>query len=534
MFPIYIDQAGYFPGEKKKAVAVTPCKTFCVKDLSGNVCFEGNFVLLGEDELSGDTLWQGDFSAFDIPGRYYIESDVGISATFDIGEKVYDKLMYDVMHAFYFLRCGCALEEKHAGMFTHAACHTSVACEWDNHDVKKRILGGWHDAGDYGRYVTPGAVAVAHLLYAFELYPNVFEKLHLNIPESDNHLPDILNECKYELDWLLQMQRDDGAVYHKLTTAQHAPFVMPEEDKAQLYMLPVTTIATADLAAVCALASRIYRPYDAAYANTLLLAAGKSYKWLIENPWFLPTYNPKGCGTGGYYERDDLSNRFWASAEMYATTGEESFYSDMEKLYKLPFPKAAFGYGEVGGLGQLALLTTPFHLEEKLKCEMKNSFIGEAEQLKEIADGCGYGSAMSESDYCWGSNMILMKHAMTFAVADWLENGSRFREYILSQLHVLMGVNAMGISYVTCNGDYAYKNPHLRPAYADGIEETIPGMVSGGPNRHPGDATARELIKPGTPPMKCFADHWNCYSLNEITIYWNSPTVFALAAVMQK
>lgn len=534
MYQVYVNQAGYYPGEKKMAVICQPAEHFAVEDMQGNICYYGKWEVFGLDELSQDTVYQGDFSDFQVPGRYVIRCDQGVSASFEIGTHVYDKLMYDVMRAFYFLRCGCALEEKHAGVYTHDACHTGMAAEWENHDVKKRILGGWHDAGDYGRYVTPGAVAVAQLLYAFMFFPDVFVNLELNIPETGNHLPDILNECKWELDWLLQMQREDGAVYHKLTTARHAPFVMPEEDKEQLYLLPITTIAAADFAAVCALASRVYRAYDVAYANTLLFAAQKTYRWLEENPYFISAQNPRGCGTGGYGERDDLSNRYWAAAEMFATTGEQTFFDQVVRLRKLPFPRLALGWGEVAGMGQMALLTSKFPVGKGMLEMIRSEIIQEAERLQKVADGCGYRAAMTEYDYVWGSNMPLMHHGMTMIVADWLENGDRFRACMLEQLHVLMGVNAMGISYVTGNGEYAYNNPHLRPAYADGIDACMPGMVSGGPNRHPGDAVAREYIKPGTPPMKSYIDHYGSYSMNEITIYWNSPVVFVLAAIMHQ
>lgn len=139
---------------------------------------------------------------------------------------------------------------------------------------------------------------------------------------------------------------------------------------------------------------------------------------------------------------------------------------------------------------------------------------------------------MVENDYHWGSNMVLMQHGMIFALCDALEQGSRWRSYAAAQVHVLLGVNALGYSYVTGCGEFAYNNPHLRPAYADGIEACMPGMVSGGPNRFPADEVGRILVPEGTPPMKCFVDHVGCYSLNEITIYWNSPTVFVLAYLL--
>ena len=96
-------------------------------------------------------------------------------------------------------------------------------------------------------------------------------------------------------------------------------------------------------------------------------------------------------------------------------------------------------------------------------------------------------------------------------------------------LHYLLGANALGISYVTGVGEFRCNYPHLRPAFADRIEECIPGMVAGGPNRHLSDPFAKQIIPEGTAPMKCYADDTASYSLNEITIYWNSPAVFVLA-----
>ena len=535
MFPIYVNQAGYFPGHRKICFSAEEMHSFQLINMQGEVCFNGEFRFFGFDELSGDRVYQGDFSAFDVPGRYRICSGEKVSAVFQIDEHVYDQLLYDVMRGFYYLRCGCALEEKHAGKFTHKACHISDAMVWDDREKKKSIIGGWHDAGDYGRYVGPGAVALSHLLYAFMLYPDALKCLHLNIPESGNGQPDVLNECRWELDFILKMQREDGAVYHKLTTAHFAGFVMPEDDKADQFLLPVSSIAAADFAAICALASRVYREYDADYAEMLLNAARKTYRWLQENPEFLNFKNPEGCGTGGYGERDDDSNRFWAAAEMYAVTGEEKYLADAKQQMKNhPLSLTALGWGDVGGMGAMALLTCEKPVEESLKTQIQTEMIEKAKMLRETAGECGYHCAMDECEYNWGSNMILMHHGMTMMFADWLNGSNEYYEWALSQLHVLMGANALGISYVTGNGEYAYNYPHLRPAQADNIEECIPGMVAGGPNRHLNDRDhSKELVRLGTPPMKCYADDWRCYSLNEITIYWNSPVVFVLAAALQ-
>ena len=87
----------------------------------------------------------------------------------------------------------------------------------------------------------------------------------------------------------------------------------------------------------------------------------------------------------------------------------------------------------------------------------------------------------------------------------------------------------MHTSYVTGFGTHAFRNPHNRVTACDGIDEPIPGEVSGGPSYPPLDPRGEELVPKGSAPQYCYADHVDCYSLNEITIYWNSSAVFAAA-----
>ena len=525
-FGIFVNQAGYYPESVKLAVMPFECGEFRVVDGSGNCRYSGKTECFGFDQASGDTVYRADFSDFREEGEYRVVAGDRTSALFSIGKNVYDKVFHDTAKAFYYLRCGCGLEEKYAGVYRHGSCHSSPALLWSDRSVSLDVTGGWHDAGDYGRYVTPGACAAAHLLYAFRLFPSAFEKLELNIPKEG--MPDILSEVKYELEWLLKMQRRDGGVYHKATTALHAPFVMPEEDTAQMYVFDVSSMAAADLAAVSALACGIYREYDSDFSDRLFAAAKRSLDWLDSNPEFIGFSNPEGNNTGGYGQRDDCSNRYWAYAEMYALTGERQYRDKTMELMGKGFPLTALGYGEVGGFGSLAYLLSSRAKSEETVIMLKKAFNDHAEKLKEISDKCGYGAAMRPVDYHWGSNMSVMKNGMIFAINDYLNGDRSGREYAGRQLDYLLGVNALGISYVTGNGEFRCNYPHLRPAFADGIEECIPGMVAGGPNGRPADPYALEVIREGTPPMKCYADDTASYSLNEITIYWNSPAVFVL------
>ncbi len=534
---IFVNQSGYFKNGPKKAVIAFPCEKFQVRDERNHVVYEGETKHFGLDIASMDNVYQADFSDFQETGRFFLSSEGHRCEIFEISDKPYDQLLYDTMRAFYYLRCGCALEEKYAGEFVHSACHTGMAVEWFDHSVSKEVTGGWHDAGDYGRYITAGACALAHLLFTYKMYGESLKNLFLNIPESGRKTPDFLSECRYELQWMLKLQKEDGGVYHKVTTARHASFIMPQEDLGQLYLLPVSSMATADFVGVCALGEEIYREYDAVFADQLREAATKSYGWLLEHPEFVGFKNPEGCGTGEYGEWNDLSNRFWAAAAMYAMTGLECYEKDMRTAGEAEFPKAELGYGEVGGFGLLAYLLCEQKKDENLVAQYKEIFQKAAESAANLADSCGYAVSMNEKMFYWGSNMRVMKMGMLFGIADYLrvdwKKKKALSEYAQDQLNYLMGVNALGISYVSGNGSHCINQPHLRPAHADGIEKCIPGMVSGGANKGLQDGRAKELVKPETPPMKCFADHVDCYSLNEITIYWNSPTVATLAYLLQ-
>lgn len=156
-----------------------------------------------EDPLCGETLYSVDFGSVQEAGKYYLEGAGEKSDTFAVGRDVLAGVHNAMIKALYYQRCGCALEEKYAGAYVHAACHMADSEVYGESGHMLKAQGGWHDAGDYGRYITPGAVAVAHLLYAYKLYPQAFAE-GLNIPESGNGVADVLNECRYELEWMLE------------------------------------------------------------------------------------------------------------------------------------------------------------------------------------------------------------------------------------------------------------------------------------------------------------------------------------------
>jgi endoglucanase len=547
MKEIYNNQVGYFKGDRKKAVLNFEAPEFSVLNEKGECVFNGIPKHFGTDEISGEDTYVADFSDLKETGKYRVAADGVTGAAFEVSDNVYDKLMHDICKCFYFLRCGAALDKEYAGVYYHEPCHLSKATVYGEDVPPVDVTGGWHDAGDYGRYSTAGAVAVAHLLYGVRFFKGLLNtKFDIPAEKGDNgNLPDILAEVKVELDFLMKMQRENGSVWHKVTTFNHAPFIMPEEDTAELFLFNVSSIATADIAAVFALAYSIYKDYDKAYADKLLERSKLAYKWLKENPEALLFKNAEGSNTGEYGEAEDFSNRFWAACSLYEVTGDKEFYNDAlaqkknlqdfeAKNGKIGFQGDIFtclGWADVAGLGSLSL----FLLDEnnELKDFAGESFISEANRLCKLTTKNGFGLCMDKKDFIWGSNMELLKYLMVLTVADKvLETGDKYKAAITSGVDYILGCNSMNTSYVTGNGERAYKNPHLRPTAVDDIEEPWPGLVSGGPNIGLQDERAQEVPKDSA-PMKCYYDHIDCYSLNEITIYWNSPLVFVMAGILE-
>jgi len=167
---------------------------------------------------------------------------------FEIRDDVYEELFGELFRMLYRQRCGVEIPEGAGGAFAHGACHLQRARVYGE-DRSADVHGGWHDAGDYGRYVVPGAKTVMDLFLALAWAPARGDGF--GIPESGSGVPDLLSEARWELEWMLRMQDEQtGGVWHKVTGASFPGFVMPEEETWEMILSPVSTAATADFAAV--------------------------------------------------------------------------------------------------------------------------------------------------------------------------------------------------------------------------------------------------------------------------------------------
>jgi endoglucanase len=533
---IRVGQIGLLPGRPKIASITSRASTFVVHPAGGDaVAFSGTLSNSRNDPASGDIIQLADFSALSKPGTYFIALDTGErSNPFSIAPGIYAEPLRLAMRAFYGQRCGCAVNLGDG--YAHPRCHLNGAFHrssgrsgpFGNH-------GGWHDAGDYGRYVVNSGITTGTLLWAWEMYGHDLAHLQLRIPESGGRTPDVLAEIRWNLNWMLSLQDADGGVWHTQTSEQFCGFVMPQNDSTVSYVIGTgvapykSTCATADLAAVAAIAARCYAPYDAAFALQCLAAARKAWEWCHANPAVLFA-NPEGVATGGYEDNDCGDEMLWATAELYRTTGELHYQQAFSEAL-LPgfahFDIEAPNWGTVSSLACWTYVLSRRNSSDKLSDAIRDSTLKTAENLVIRTTQNGYGNTLALDDYVWGSNSLAANHSMLLLVAFHFSPHQEFLNTALANLHYLFGRNCFGVSWMTHVGTRPFMHPHHRPSAADHIDAPWPGLLSGGPNAHPGDPIARQL--PQQPPMRMWVDDQGAYSMNEIAINWNAPLVFALA-----
>jgi endoglucanase len=393
-------------------------------------------------------------------------------------------------------------------------------------DKKLEVKGGWHDAGDYGRYVVSGAKAAADLMLAYSLYPDAFDD-DLGIPESGNEIPDVLDEVKYELDWLFKMQNSEGGVYHKVTCANFPSFVMPEEETEELIVTPVSTTATADFAAVMAMASTVFAPFDMPYSQRCLDAATRASNYLDKHQGIEGAKNPDGIVTGEYPDQNDADERLWAYAELFKATGDTVYDDEFSSLMSggSATCNTDLGWQGVGAYAGYAYLSADKN-KGKFYDVVHASFMAGIADIEATASTDSYNCSLKE--YPWGSNMTVANNGMLLLLFDKVENSNKGDAVAREQLNYLLGTNGTGYCFLTGFGTLSPKNPHHRPSQAK--KAAVPGMLAGGPNQNLEDPYAQNVLT-GTAPALCYADSDQAFSLNEVTIYWNSPLVFLFAYV---
>jgi endoglucanase len=516
---VLVNQSGYYPGQEKVAVVdASFTGSFRITDvITGTSVFEAKSGDIIPSPFSSKVRTILDFTSFNQPGEYRIETENGsASHVFTIGENVLAPLALTALEAFYLQRSTPGHPD------TLVLVHASAASEDRPEGTVISSPGGWYDAGDYNKYIVNASYTTGLILAGYEKYPGYSQNDRL------------LDEMMYNLEWSLTMQDPaDGGVYHKLTTPEFEGFIRPEECKKPRYVVQKSVTATLDFAASMAQAARIYKNVEkyAGPAIRMEQAAEAAFLWALDNPDSLynqfrmnENFSP-AIQTGAYGDRSARDEFFWASCELYLTTGKDAYLK--KAMEYAPGKFTAPTWGNVDGLGYFALLT-----HDKAPHAMKEQVIAFCDSIISLATEASFASSYGNSvrDFFWGCLSESCSSNAISLLYGYRLNGNR--DYLLQAYHnmdYLLGINPLGYCYVTGTGSKSPVNPHHRLAATDDIPGPLPGFLVGGPNPAKQDG----CFYPSELPDESYVDVVESYASNEIAINWNA-TLLHLAIALQE
>jgi endoglucanase len=567
---VLVNELGYLPNAAKIATvktAATAPMAWELLDSAGSIVEKGKTQVFGADAASGDFVHEIDFSGVKTVGQGYtlrVGANADKSWPFAISPELYKKLKYESLAYFYHNRSGIEIALPYAGdaSLAHPAGHVgdkSVKClPGSGCDYALDAAGGWYDAGDHGKYVVNGGISVWTLLNEYERAKFVgssvadFGDGKLKIPEGNNKVPDLLDEARYELEFLLKMQVPPGKpragmVHHKLTDADWTGLgTAPNEDTQPRYLHAPSTAATLNLAATAAQGARIWKSIDPAFAAKCLAAAEVAWVAAKANPKiYAPTSDDKG---GGSYADEDTSDEFyWAAAELFVTTAKPEYKRFLASSpHDARFRTEAGGHlssmnwGSTDALGQISLALVPSTLDAATVKRMRARIVAAADGYSKVEQGEGYRTALqrtAQGQYVWGSNSFVLNNLIVLGLAYDFTKEQKYLDGVATGMDYLLGRNPLGQSYVSGYGDKPLENPHHRFwAYqANNKFPHVPaGVVSGGPNSTIDDPYSKAAGLRGCAPEKCYVDNIEAYSVNEITINWNAPLAWVAAFLDEK
>ncbi|MBO4275183.1 glycoside hydrolase family 9 protein, partial [Microbispora triticiradicis] len=563
---IKVNQVAYAPGAAKQATVVnssTSPLTWSLLDGSDQVVATGTTTVFGQDAPSGDTVHKIDFSSYTGTGTNFVLT-VGneSSRPFDIGADAWKKLPYDALAFFYHQRSGIAINGQYVGgQYARPAGHLNVSPNQGDDNVPCRtscgytldVRGGWYDAGDHGKYVVNGGMSAWQLVNVYERAkyvsgadPAAFGDGTMAIPERGNGVPDILDEARWEIDFMLKMQVPDG---RPLAGMAHAKIhdqawtglpLRPDQDPQPRLLSAPTTAATLNLAASAAQCARVWASIDSVFSSRCLTAAEKAYAAAKANPSIIaPSSDDQG---GGSYVDTKVTDEFyWAAAELYVTTGKQTYRDALtgsSLYYGRSFTNEGAQWSEVGSLGDITLALVPNGLTSTIGTQLRSRFVSNGDTLLTAMRNQGYPVpfAPSGGGYIWGSNNLILNNAALLALAYDFSGQERFRNGVFETMAYEFGRNPLGQSYVTGYGDQPSRNVHHR-FWAHQLDSSLPiappGALAGGPNSGLQDPVAQERLG-GCKPQRCYLDDINAWSVNEVAINWNAVLAWVSAWTAEK
>jgi endoglucanase len=502
---IKVNTVGFESSWRKVAIFNLPPQQARVVDLqTGQVALTiapEQVQARGIDAASQDPVWQVDLSALTRPGRYRLLGAGASSDPFVVGEQIYRPALAAGLKSFYFQRCRVPLLAPHAQwqgqrFERRQACHGHQEVGWDlaEHPRKGRrweLVGGWHDAGNFDMYVASTAVAAQTLLLAYQWAPAAFPDGQSHIPESGNGQPDLLDETRQALLWILSLQEPAGGVRHGEAAIAWSPEGPADADRSERWVGQVSSSATAKAVTVLAQAARLYADRDKAFAQRCRRGAEAGWRYLREHPQHVRAGRPGG-GAQPLWDDEpgftDVGARFGAAVAIWGLTGDaqalrsaRGFMSSAEETRDIE----RIVLGAWANTSRLALwaLATDERTPAELRAEARGRLLAAAELVRKGVDKAdGYRCASSVDDYFWASNSNLMEKVHLLMMAARLAAASDQAVLIdaaRDQWHWILGRNPNGYSMVTGVGKGPDRIYHMEWGPR---EPPPPGYLIDGPN----------------------------------------------------
>lgn len=433
---ILVNQLGYITESTKLAVfsGTELPEEFRVVDVrTGNTAYTGKLENCREREETGEKIGYGDFSEFTVSGDYYIETEhLGRSYSFTVGDGLYDAVFREAVKQYYYNRCGITLTEEYAGSKAHNACHTSRALLREDFSVTLDVSGGWHQDAAGSQNVTEASENIGVLLLAYELFPEAFGD-DMDIPESGNGIPDLLDEIRYETDWLIKMQNPEtGAVYAGVTVSGSA-----QGKASAMYVEPATYQATKAYAMCLAKFSYLYQSYDMEYATNCLKAADRAWKYVVLN------------------EEEPMQQDGWkfaAAAELYRASGLLECRRYVEQVLASGIDRTEDD--AILFLGCVTYLSTKQPVNRDYCSDIMSLFMQEAEDISAKVKNKPFFVDATEA---LSDNEALLSDMMVLTMVNHVITNHEYETIIENHLHYLMGRNELSVSYLDGVGVRTYK-----------------------------------------------------------------------------
>ena len=551
-----VNQLGYYPDAEKTVVFPgNDANGLEVRDLKGKTVLKLKAPLVYDWDYSGEEVQTFDISAVKAPGTYRLfRGGEYVGTPIVVGKNVYGDLVKASLKWFYYQRSSMALEPQYAGKWARAAGHKDDKVIVYGSDKATGGKGagktiksqrGWYDAGDYGKYIVNSGITVFTLLEIYEHFPKYVDSLEWNIPREFPKYPELLEEVRYNLDWMLTMQDKDGGVYHKVSTLKFGGSVLPENDIAPRYAIIKNVTASLDFAAVMAQASVAYRNIDKAYADKMLKAAESAYAWAKKNPEAFYK-QPDDVQTGSYMPGDENGkDEFrWAAAELFrakiaaGAKDDKATAAYQEDLKANAFTPDGAWWGNVNMLSAFRVALDSADFDAELVAAAKKVVLNEANNLRAVGDTSAYRLPAFPWSWNWGSNSAMANNGIVLVHAYLLTKDKSYLDGAQQCLDYLLGKNPQDITYVTGFGYRSPHNPHHRPSESDMVDDPVPGMLVGGPHLGKQDINldGKENWKcpnyaAADKPALAYIDNRCSYATNEVAINWNAPLAYLAAAL---